>query len=152
MHEEKGGWIFTFSKGSGEKGPKEDGGGRKVVNEPLVVSNNPQIDKVDIYVEGGFLDVLIRCRDLVYLGHRLLVHPLFASIRMIYSPLRTLMLSPETFSHKENQDSEILIADAIEKYQRTMGQRKEDRIHFDDYAKVDKSLHEQAIRELGCSI
>ena len=119
--------------------------------KPLVVSNNPTVDKIDIFVEGGYLDVLIRCRDLVYAGHQLLVHPLFASIRMMFSPLRTLMLSRETIAHEENRDSEILMAEAIEKYKQTLGQRTEDRAHFDDYAKVDKSLHEHAITELGCS-
>ena len=66
----------------------------------LIVSNNPLV-RLDfenmIFVEGSYEDVLIKVRDLVYEGVELISHPLTASMRMLYSPYRSIILGNKKF-------------------------------------------------------
>ena len=69
-----------------------------------IISNNPVIrDNFDnvIFIEGDFLDVLIKVRDLVYTGHELINHPLGASIRMMFSPYRSIMVGDKTSDNNQ---------------------------------------------------
>ncbi len=114
----------------------------------MLVTNNTLIEKPDIFVEGDYYSVLIKARDLVYEGHELLTHPLFASIRMNFGPIRSLILSDEKKTAKENEYSMTLIGESISKYQQLMGNRKPDFAHRGDYEKIDFDLFKQAQKEL----
>ncbi|MGF7109616.1 hypothetical protein J2Z29_002183 [Treponema pedis] len=99
-------------------------------------------------MEGDYYSVLLKVRDLVYEGHELLVHPLFASIRMLLSPIRTLILSDTKKSIKETEFSSIIIGDAIIKYKNLIKNRKNDLQHIDDYRILDLQLFNYAQKEL----
>lgn len=114
--------------------------------DKLIVTNNSLV--ADSYenileLEGDFLDVLKKVRDMVYEDYSLVSHPLPASIRMFYSPVRSVIIKPG-FS----QNSVDLIEECIEKYELTMGIRKPDYRNLDDYKVLDLSLLGQAIKEI----
>lgn len=93
-----------------------------------------------ILVEGDYLDVLYKVRDLVYLNHTLINHPLPASIRMLYSPIRSIALKKG-----KSESSIILIEDSINKYLVTMGNRKPDYRNFKDYKLLDYELLKESV-------
>ena len=70
----------------------------------LIVTNNPMAAKefagqgeVRLYPEDTYREILVRARDLVYIGHRL-CNPLYGSLRPHETPYRTVVLSdrPQT--------------------------------------------------------
>ena len=115
----------------------------------MVITNNPLIrDAKGVeFVEGGFRDVLVRARDLTYLGHELITHPLFASLGMMFSPFRSIVVSdrPEGFSPEQAQ----LAEDSIASYDlATEGRRRIER-NDADYARMDLELLQAALEECG---
>lgn len=71
----------------------------------LIVTNNPMAAKefagqgeVRLYPEDTYREILVRARDLVYIGYRLCNHPLYGSLRPHETPYRTVVLSdrPQT--------------------------------------------------------
>jgi len=63
-----------------------------VTNNPLVQEQYKDILKVD-FLDAGLLDVLIRVRDLVHKGHRLLTHPLSGSVKPNETPYKSVLLT-----------------------------------------------------------
>lgn len=113
-----------------------------------IITNNPAIkDDFDnvIFVEGGYLDVLIKVRDLVYTGHELINHPLGASIRMMFSPYRSIMVGDITTTN--NKYFMETIENSIINYKKHMEVRLVDNNNNEDYATIDKELLISAIRE-----
>ena len=112
-----------------------------------IVTNNPRLKDEDdvIFVEGGFKDVLIHVRDMVYSGYELISHPLFASSRMMFSPFRSILVGP-----KRDQISMFeceCIENSILTYENNTAMRRRQPEHDDDYAYVDKMLLDAAIDE-----
>ncbi len=97
-----------------------------------------------IFVNGDFKDVLIKTRDYIHKGYKLETSPLPASIRMLFSPIRTIIIS----DNRATEESVLLIEKSIEKYDTTMGKRKPDYKNTDDYSLLDLNLIKNAIREL----
>lgn len=115
--------------------------------DKLIITNNSLVIKdYDnfLLVDGDFLDVLEKARDMVYKDFKLLNHPLPASIRMFFSPARSIVLG-KGFSDKSCE----LIDQSIETYKRTIGIRRPDYNNLADYEKLDLSLLKQAIAELS---
>lgn len=113
--------------------------------EFIIVSNNETVlEKYpnSIKVEGKYLDVLLKARDLIHQGYGLISHPLPASIRMYYSPVRSIIIN-KNFS----EDSVLTIENSIENYKKTMGIRKPDEKNLADYEKIDHTLLEAAVEE-----
>lgn len=115
----------------------------------MIVTNNPLVKNPDVFVDGDFRDVLLKVRDLVFEGYELETHPLFASIRMMFSPVRTVILKDEPHAPNENLASSNTITQAIELYDNTMGNRRPDMVHKDDYAMIDHELFLSALQELN---
>ena len=113
-----------------------------------IVTNNPEVkasfDNV-VFIEGSFKDVLIKVRDLVHSGHEIINHPLGASIRMLYSPYRSIMIGDKTTSH--NLYYIETIENSINNYNKHMDVRKPDIVNGEDYATIDRELLISAIRE-----
>lgn len=113
-----------------------------------ILSNNPLVKELDYkikFVEGDFIHVLTRARDLVHTGHSLISSPLAASIRMIYSPYRSIILS-----ENKGQDIDLhveIIENSIENYKKSMGVRQPDFKNKEDYALIDKKLILSAMEE-----
>lgn len=116
----------------------------------IIVSNNPQVkDKVKNlrFIDGTMRDVLVQARDLVQGGSELITHPLGASLRMLLSPYRSIVMVEKeddiNFDHLETIENSII------KYDQHMGVRKEDTYHSKDYALIDFKLLESAFNEMS---
>ncbi len=113
-----------------------------------IISNNPLIKNEFsnvIFIKGTFMDVLIKVRDMIYLGHELITHPLGASIRMLFSPYRSILVGDKTDNN--NEVFIRTIESSIENYNKHMEVRKPDIENSSDYAVIDKELIVSAIKE-----
>ncbi len=116
----------------------------------LVITNNPMIKSEfpkSIFVDGEFREVLIKTRDMIYSGYKIISFPLPASIRMIYSPIRTILVSSNPASLDE--DSLRIIDESIQKYELIIGKRNIDVKNKKDYEIIDYDLTISAIKENG---
>lgn len=98
------------------------------------------------YVEGSYEDVLVKVRDLVYEGVELISHPLGASMRMLYSPYRSIVVGQNKKTidpfHME------IIENSIMNYKKNLEARKIDWVHADDYALIDNELLKSTLKDL----
>jgi len=114
----------------------------------LIISNNPAVaEKNDnvLFVDGSAEETLIKVRDLVHEGYELISHPLAASLRMMFSPFRSVILGKK-FKQVDAFSAEI-IEESIIKYKRHMDFRKRDPRNDDDYKMIDLILLESALNE-----
>lgn len=112
-----------------------------------IITNNPNIKeytKIN-FVEGSFEDVLLRVRDLVHSGYGLISHPLGASLRMFFSPYRSIIISDE--KEKTNEMHVQTIENSIENYRKHMKERNPDIANKDDYALIDGELLKSSMEE-----
>ncbi|WMM26003.1 GrdX family protein [Tissierella sp. MB52-C2] len=113
-----------------------------------IVTNNPTIRdeyKEVIFVEGSFEDVLFKVRDLVHTGFELINHPLGASIRMFFSPYRSIIVRENL--EKANDVYAETIENSIANYKKHMNVRKPDVVNSGDYALIDAELLKSALDE-----
>lgn len=111
----------------------------------IIVTNNKRvIDNFDniISVEGSYIDVMTKVRDLVHAGYSLVNHPLPASIRMYYSPIRSIIIKKGG-----DEKSLITIENSIANYLKTMGKRLPDFKNLLDYEKIDETLFNASLEE-----
>lgn len=116
----------------------------------LIVTNNERVIKHYencFVVEGESEEVLLAVRDLVHKGHALLSYPLGASIKMLYTPSLSVLMtdSAETM----DEESAQIIESSIEKLQRIKGIRKSDLRHKKDYEFLDEERLKAALNELS---
>lgn len=112
-----------------------------------IVTNNPRVKETYpnvIFIEGSYEQVLIKVRDLVHTGVELIDSPLGASIRMILSPYRSILVgeAPGTL----NMDQVLLIEQSLLNYRTLTERRKPEPQHMADYAVVDESLLKASIQ------
>lgn len=76
----------------------------------IIITNNPYVTKkfeetyeLD-YMDISLLQVLIKAREMVHMGHKLLSHPLSGSVKPYETPYKSIMLSQE----KDKLDMESL--------------------------------------------
>lgn len=117
----------------------------------IAVTNNPLMkDEPDItieFVEGTFRDVLVRVRDMVYEGHELITHPLFASLGMMWSPFRTVIVGERRARSTEFELNTV--EEAIASYDQVTQGRLRQPQHDDDYAWMDRDLYRSALEEVA---
>lgn len=113
-----------------------------VTNNPLVRDKYSQV----IFVDGCFEDVLIKTRDLVHSGHELINHPLGASIRMFFSPYRSIIVGNNSTGIDDEHIS--IMESSIISYKKQMENRKPDFDNSQDYALIDSSLLGSAVDEM----
>ena len=64
----------------------------------LLLTNNSMVQKAFekpfqvVFIKGTFLDVLMKARDYVHLGHTLLTHPLSGSVKPNQTPYKSLLI------------------------------------------------------------
>ena len=113
----------------------------------LIVTNNPMAAKefagqgeVRLYPEDTYREILVRARDLVYIGHRLCNHPLYGSLRPHETPYRTVVLSdrPQTPDEEEC----LIMSEAITRIDTFTppDRAKMPRRILEDYQMIDCSL------------
>ena len=112
-----------------------------------IVSNNSLVkEKFDCveFVDGNYIDVLTTARDLIHKGCSLVSHPLPASIRMVFSSIRSIVIED---GNGFDENSILIIEEAIDKYNLTMKNRNVDFKNVKDYEIVDLTLVESALEE-----
>jgi hypothetical protein len=112
-----------------------------VTNNPTVKNNYEEV----IFIEGGFEDVLFKVRDLVHSGFELINHPLGASIRMFFSPYRSIIIGEKL--QKINDIHIETIENSISNYKKHMKVRKPDMVNAEDYALIDSELLKSSLEE-----
>ncbi len=83
----------------------------------LILSNNPLTQKDQLVYEGDFcysqnsslLEILLKARDYIHLGHELLTHPLTGSIKPSETMYKSIILS-----HKAKMTVDIASLEKIE--------------------------------------
>lgn len=115
----------------------------------IIITNNPlakkELDNV-YFVEGSFEDVLVKVRDLVHSGHELISHPLGASIRMLFSTYRSIIVGEKK---QAINDLEIeIIESSIINYKKHMDLRNQDKKNANDYAMIDFDLLQSTLKDL----
>ena len=113
-----------------------------------IITNNPNLQDIKAkinFVEGSFEDVLIKARDLVHGGYELISHPLGASLRMFFSPYRSILLTDKISDINESYI--LTIENSIENYRKHMKERNPDLENKEDYALIDKELLKSSIEE-----
>ncbi len=111
-----------------------------ITNNKSVYSKYQDVE----YVDTDFRGILIKARDYIHSGYSLEHHPLPASIRMLLSPYRTIILS----DRKDTEESTIMLEKSIEQYDMTLGKRTPDYNNGKDYEIIDMTLMESTIKEL----
>lgn len=94
------------------------------------------------------MDVLIKVRDYIHLGHRLLTHPLAGSIKPNETPYKTVVISSEKAS-EINIDSIVLIENSIQTAQKFL--KNKSRINWsdkilEDFRLIDFDLINNALK------
>ncbi len=132
------------------------GGGKYMENivDYSIVTNNPSVkDKYDnvIFVNGSYRDVLFKVRDMVHTGSELINHPLGASIRMFFSPYRSIIIRENIDGDvsKDNGYSIETIENSIENYNKQMQARDPDTENSEDYSFIDEELLISALGEFN---
>lgn len=113
-----------------------------------IVTNNPSVkDKYEniIFIEGSHSDVLFKVRDLVHTGAEIVNHPLGASIRMFFSPYRSIIIREK--AEGQNEFYVKTIESSIENYNKQMENRSPDVENKEDYSFIDEELLESALEE-----
>lgn len=117
-----------------------------------IVTNNPLAKKEFhnvCFIEGSYEDVLLKIRDLVYEGLDLISHPLGASMRMLYSPYRSIVVG------QKNEAIDLfhieIIENSIMNYRKNLEERKIDWVHAEDYALIDNELLKSTLEDLEFS-
>ena len=111
-----------------------------ITNNPSIKNNYNSID----FIDGSFEDVLLKVRDLVHAGYELISHPLGASLRMFFSPYRSIIVSDET---QINEMHIQAIENSIENYRKHMKERNPDVVNKEDYALIDGELLKSSMEE-----
>ncbi len=75
----------------------------------LLITNNPLVARcmggsypVEL-MEGGYRDVLVKVRDMIYLGHTLYTHPLAGSVKPNETVYRSVAVSKKPHAFSEEQ-------------------------------------------------
>ena len=104
------------------------------------------------FVKGSSLDVLIRVRDGVHRGDRLLTHPLCGNLRPYQQPFRSILIE-EHPGELVDLDSLSLIEEAVAVYKACEGRlllpenlTEETRA---DYAFIDAELMRESLEQYG---
>lgn len=123
----------------------------KMTDNLYVVTNNPLFFESEFRtfrtkrVDGSFEDVLLLVRDMVHQGYELISHPLGASIRMMYSPYRSILVGEKT--ETLNSFFAEVIENSIEMYRKNTEHRIIDHKNEKDYALIDQHLLLEAVKE-----
>lgn len=82
----------------------------------ILISNNPQVNEkfgLAEMVDGSILKVLVKARDYIHKGHRLLTHPLAGSIKPNETLYRSILITREPNQGNIDFKSLELIENAI---------------------------------------
>ncbi len=123
-------------------------------NKYLIITNNPSVWEsynskfCTEFVEGAYIDVLVKVRNKIHEGSQLITHPLMGSVKPNETPYRSIIL--QNGSNTDMQSVEI-IESSIESCLRFQKDRPtpnwSDKV-LKDFQFVDIRLFESAISSL----
>lgn len=125
------------------------------INKLILITNNSVVEeafegKIKLLHVETHKDVLIKARDYVYEGYKLVTHPMASSIKPNQTPFRSIIVMPK--GNDDNNDDIMLIEEALENYRKferdkaaTDWYRKET---DNDFKLIDYYLIEDAIPHL----
>lgn len=114
----------------------------------MIVTNNQRVVATyenAIYIDGDMHELYKKVRDFVYDGYKLHTHPLSASIGMLHSPVKSVILSD---TKPFDQNSMRIISESIQKYNLLIGNRQPNITRQSDYEFLDLELTNTALGEL----
>ncbi len=114
----------------------------------MILTNNSKLrDHPEAHwVEGEQNDVLLKARDLIQKGHKLLTSPLAASGRMHFSPVRSIIVSDETGA--ADPESVMLIEDGLAMLKTALSKHVVDHRNLEGYEVIDYELLTVALNEI----
>lgn len=119
----------------------------------MIITNNECVyDKFKdtykvLYIGGSFRDVLVKTRDKVQEGHKLLTHPLSSSLKPNETPYKSVIISDN--KGKLNYDSVYIIENSIMAYDRF---NKNKLINLTDKIREDFKLIDLTVLESALNI
>ena len=115
----------------------------------IVVTNNTvvlQENENCIAVQGDSMDVLTKVRDLTHQGYKLLSYPLGASIKMLHSPVTSVMMEE---GKGLDETSVEITENSLQMLKKVLGERSLDERNRKDYEVIDCNRLQQIERELN---
>lgn len=118
-----------------------------------IITNNKRslnglCDKFDVeFIEGGLVDVMIKVRDYIHKGHKLLTHPLMGSIKPNETPYKSVAISLEPQAAAD-MDSVMLIENSIEtsmRFIKNKPPRQWPESILEDFSVIDYDLIKNAL-------
>ena len=123
-----------------------------IITNNSIVENalkNGNHDCEVIKLDGTYRDVLVKVRDMIHMGHKLLTHPLMGSIKPNETPYRSVAVSKHI--GQAEMDDILLIEKAIMTFDKfalverpNRGENATPRMKA-DYAEIDLSLISSAL-------
>lgn len=111
----------------------------------LILTNNPLVVRclngryTIRYEEAGYRDILVKARDLVYVGHTLYTHPLSGSVKPNETPYKSVVVSkvPHEFSAEQAE----IMSNAVAAFDKFTPRRREltDQLR-EDFQLIDYTL------------
>ncbi|MBN1333668.1 MAG: GrdX family protein [Synergistales bacterium] len=123
----------------------------------LLITNNPKFISLVSPMEmlKTSQDVLIRSRDLVHAGHKLVTHPLYGNLRPYQQPFRSVLLEmvPDASTADVDQYSLELMENALSVYRSCQDRILDPGVlpseTEEDYAFIDLELMKKSLLEHG---
>ncbi len=124
-----------------------------MIVKPIIITNNKLSyesfeGKFDVeWVDGTLIDVMIKVRDYIHKGHKLLTHPLMGSIKPNETPYKSVAISlkPQDMA---DMDSVMLIENSIEAAYRLLNNkplRDWPESVLEDFSVIDYDLIKNAL-------
>lgn len=94
-----------------------------MIIKPKIITNNKNAynrlkEDFDLeFVEGTMIDIMLKVRDYIHKGHKLLTHPLMGSIKPNETPYKSVAISLNPYDGTDF-DSIMLIENSIETVER----------------------------------
>ena len=124
---------------------------------PILITNNPMVYqkitniKVIFLKDSSLLEILIKVRDEIHRGAKLLTHPLTGSIKPNESPFKSILISRDE-NRELNLESLNIISNSIEVVEKFLkdGYRKDMPIELmKDFQTIDLAIIESGVKNLG---
>jgi len=117
-----------------------------IITNNLCVRGKYSIDYSVDYMDAPPLEILIRARDYIHKGHKLLTHPMSGSIKHGYAPFKSILITCETGPF--DYESLKLIEDSIAIYKTFPLHLTNGPGHItEDFKEIDCSLINEALRK-----
>ena len=126
------------------------------IDKAFLLTNNDRVtdkfgDTIKCILCKSYEDVMIRTRDLVYTGHKLLTHPQASSLKPNQTLYRSIIIYPK--EHEDNTEDIMLIEKCVETFRQWQDIAKSPESYpesvANDFKTIDLSIIENVIPRIG---